>query len=76
MIIKHVLSTLLFINIKHCHVIFQIVVILFTVDNPGGGIGILSDLKQCVACADDHACDTLAGDDDEDADSVKPAMDI
>ena len=47
-----------------------------SVDNSGGDFGILSDLKQCVACVDDYAGDTLAGDDDEDADTVKPGKDI
>ena len=37
---------------------------------------MISDSKQCDACADDSASDTLASDDDEDGDTVRPAKDI
>ena len=46
------------------------------VNNTDGQVDIISDVKQCDACADDKASDTLASDDDEDCDTVRTSGDI
>ena len=46
------------------------------VDNTDGQVDIISDVKQCDACADDKASDTLASDDDGNEDTVRPGKGI